>query len=45
MGRVWYLEVEGQVFVVLIIPAGQDDENGGLLPIALINTEEMEKRK
>ena len=36
--RVWYLEVEGQVLVVLVIPAGQDYKNCRLFPIALVDT-------
>lgn len=38
--RVGYLEVEGQVLVILIVPASQNDENSGLLPIALVDAKQ-----
>ena len=36
MRRVWYLEVEWQVLVILIIPASENDEDGRLFSIAFV---------
>ena len=33
-----YLEVEGQVLVIFVVPASQNDENCGLFAIALVDT-------
>ena len=41
--RVRYLEVEGQVLVILVIPASQNDENCGLFAIALVDTKKHQK--
>ena len=43
MRRVWYLEVEWQVLVILIIPASQDDEDGRLFSIAFVYAENRNK--
>jgi hypothetical protein len=32
--------VEGHVAVVFVIPAGEDNKNGRLVPVALVHTEE-----
>ena len=36
MRRIWYLEVERQVLIILIVPAGQDDEDCRFFSIAFI---------
>ena len=38
--RVGHFEVEWQVLVVFVVPAGQDDEDSGLLAIALVYAEQ-----
>ena len=43
MRWVWHFKVKGQILVVFVVPACEDDENGGLLSIALIDTKKWEK--
>jgi len=44
MTRIWHLEVEWQIFVVFVVPAGQNDKNGGFFTVALINAKKKETK-
>lgn len=43
--RVGHLVIEGHVAVVLIVPACQDDEDGGLFLVASVYTARIIKRR
>ena len=43
MRRIWNLEVEWQVLIILIVPAGQNDKNCRLFSIAFVYAENRNK--
>jgi len=43
MGGVGHLEVERQVFIILVVPACHDYENRWLFPVALVDAADIER--